>query len=395
MLRSQSGGSTETVAQTQAATEAAILVAVRIRPFSAKEEAQLEQPDERQYVPTASNFMHYAEAARSSGKTLRKVVHAIDEHVLVFDPADENDTGGRAVPMGASNKRHKDMRFAFDRVYDETSTQQDVYQGTTKGLLDAVLGGFNATVFAYGATGCGKTFTITGSESDPGVVVLAMQELFERIGKSDNEVEVTVSYLEVYNETIRDLLGDGRALALRDDARQSVTVAGLSAHRPENAQAVMQLLARGNKNRTMSATAANAVSSRSHAVLQVQVRQTPRGGSGLATHVMAATLSIIDLAGSERATVAQGKRVREGANINRSLLALANCINALSDKRQRHVPYRDSKLTRLLKFALAGNSRTAMITCVSPSSVYYEETHNTLKYADRAKRIATHVQRNT
>ncbi|KAJ2815485.1 tubulin-dependent ATPase kip3, partial [Coemansia erecta] len=159
----------------------------------------------------------------------------------------------------------------------------------------------------------------------------------------------------------------------------------------------MALMVRGNANRTMSPTEANAVSSRSHAVLQVHVRQKPRAG-GLQTDVTSATLSIIDLAGSERATVARnnGARMREGANINRSLLALANCINALCDhKTKRHIPYRDSKLTRMLKFSLGGNCRTVMITCVSPASTYYEETHNTLKYANRAKNIKTTVARNT
>ncbi|KAJ2842646.1 tubulin-dependent ATPase kip3, partial [Coemansia erecta] len=159
----------------------------------------------------------------------------------------------------------------------------------------------------------------------------------------------------------------------------------------------MELMIHGNSNRTMSPTEANAVSSRSHAVMQVHVKQRPKAG-GLQTDVTMATLSIIDLAGSERATVTRnnGARMREGANINRSLLALANCINALCDQRtKRHIPYRDSKLTRLLKFSLGGNCRTVMITCVSPASTYFEETHNTLKYANRAKNIKTTVARNT
>ncbi|KAI8321184.1 kinesin-domain-containing protein, partial [Martensiomyces pterosporus] len=338
-----------------------------------------------------------------SAKAIRKVVHTIDDHVLVFDPPDENDTSGRRAPVGASNKRHKDIRFVFDRVYGEDSTQRDVYEGTTRGLLDSVMAGYNATVFAYGATGCGKTYTISGCPEDPGVIFLTMQELFERVTSAEDEktIEVTLSYLEVYNETIRDLLvPDGTvsgALALREDARQSVTVAGLSEHIPHNVDEVMGLMVRGNANRTMSPTEANAVSSRSHAVLQVNIKQKPKSG-GLQTDVTSATLSIIDLAGSERATVTRnnGARMREGANINRSLLALANCINALCDqKHKRHIPYRDSKLTRLLKFSLGGNCRTVMITCVSPASTYYEETHNTLKYANRAKNIKTTVAKNT
>ncbi|KAJ2024346.1 tubulin-dependent ATPase kip3, partial [Coemansia sp. S85] len=332
-----------------------------------------------------------------NSKAIRKVVHTIDDHVLVFDPPDEN--GQQRAHVGASNKRHKDIRFVFDRVYGEESSQRDVYEGTTRGLLDSVMHGYNATVFAYGATGCGKTYTISGCAEDPGVVFLTMQELFERITIAEDErtVEVALSYLEVYNETIRDLLCESGPLALREDARQGVTVAGLSEHVPRSVSEVMDLMVRGNANRTMSPTEANAVSSRSHAVLQVHVRQKPRSG-GLQTDVTTATLSIIDLAGSERATVAQNSnaRMREGANINRSLLALANCINALCDqKTKRHIPYRDSKLTRMLKFSLGGNCRTVMITCVSPASTYFEETHNTLKYANRAKNIKTTVNKNT
>ncbi|KAJ2854226.1 tubulin-dependent ATPase kip3 [Coemansia erecta] len=392
-------------------SEAAILVAVRVRPFNSKEKALLPRVPSMHIGPTARNFMNYDDSSDqqqqqqqqpTGTQVIRKVVHPIDDHVLVFDPPDENDDNRRAT-VGASNKRYKDIRFVFDRVYNEESTQRDVYEGTTRGLLDSVMNGYNATVFAYGATGCGKTYTISGCPEDPGVIFLTMQELFERLRAAEDEktIDVTVSYLEVYNETIRDLLNPdsthSTCLTLREDAQQGVTVIGLSEHIPKSVEEVMELMVRGNANRTMSPTEANAVSSRSHAVLQVNVRQKPRAG-GLQTDVTTATLSIIDLAGSERATVARnnGMRKREGANINRSLLALANCINALCDqKTKRHIPYRDSKLTRLLKFSLGGNCRTVMITCVSPASTYYEETHNTLKYANRAKNIKTTVAKNT
>ncbi|KAJ1722503.1 tubulin-dependent ATPase kip3 [Coemansia erecta] len=403
-LAASASGSAAPKAPNNSSSEAAILVAVRVRPFSAQERAQLPRPPQpTHFGPTARNLANYEDTTAPSSQqpTLRKVVHTIDDHVLVFDPPSEE--GDRRSTVGASNRRHKDIRFVFDRVYGEESTQGDVYEGTTRGLLDSVMGGYNATVFAYGATGCGKTYTISGSAEDPGVIFLTMRELFDRISAAEDEkaIDVSLSYLEVYNETIRDLLapesGGVAGLALREDAQQSITVTGLSEHVPGSVDQVIELMERGNANRTMSPTEANAVSSRSHAVLQVHVRQRPRA-SGLQTDVTTATLSIIDLAGSERATVARnsGTRLREGANINRSLLALANCINALCDVRtKRHVPYRDSKLTRLLKFSLGGNCRTVMITCVSPASTYYEETHNTLKYANRAKNIKTTVARNT
>lgn len=267
--------------------------------------------------------------------------------------------------------------------------------------MDSVLDGYNATVFAYGATGCGKTHTITGTVQQPGVIFLTMQELFERIAdRSDDKVtEVSLSYLEIYNETIRDLLvpgGSKTGLMLREDANQAVSVAGLSSHHPQNVQEVMDMIVRGNEYRTMSPTEANATSSRSHAVLQINVAQKDRNADINEPHTMA-TLSIIDLAGSERASATKnrGERLTEGANINKSLLALGSCINALCDPRKKnHIPYRNSKLTRLLKFSLGGNCKTVMIVCVSPSSQHFDETQNTLRYANRAKNIQTKVTRN-
>lgn len=244
-----------------------------------------------------------------------------------------------------------------------------------------------------------------------------MQELFEKIQDLQEEkvTEITLSYLEIYNETIRDLLVEGgskQPLMLREDAHQAVSVAGLSSHRPQNVslgvcpstiithrlqvQEVMDILVRGNEYRTMSPTEANATSSRSHAVLQINVSSKDRNASVNEPHTMA-TLSIIDLAGSERASATKnrGERLLEGANINKSLLALGSCINALCDPRKRnHVPYRNSKLTRLLKFSLGGNCRTVMIVCVSPSSAHFDETQNTLRYANRAKNIQTKVTKN-
>jgi kinesin family protein 18/19 len=298
-------------------------------------------------------------------------------------------------------KRVKDQQFAFDRVFDENTTQAEVYESTTRGLMDSVMDGYNATVFAYGATGCGKTHTITGTAQQPGIIFLTMQELFEKIAERSDEkaTEVSLSYLEIYNETIRDLLvpgGSKQGLMLREDANQAVSVAGLTSHHPRDVQEVMDMIVQGNEYRTVSPTAANATSSRSHAVLQINVAQKDRNADVNEPHTMA-TLSIIDLAGSERASATKnrGERLLEGANINKSLLALGGCINALCDPRKKnHVPYRNSKLTRLLKFSLGGNCKTVMIVCVSPSSAHFDETQNTLRYANRAKNIQTKVTRN-
>lgn len=335
------------------------------------------------------------------GAVIRKVINVVDDKMLIFDPPETHSPQARAAQrFGTNTKRIREHRFVFDRLFDGDASQEEVYANTTRPLLDSVLDGYNATVFAYGATGCGKTHTISGTPMEPGIIFLTMKELFERIEelRDTKHVELSLSYLEIYNEAIRDLLdpSPSKSLVLREDANQRISVSNLSTHKPENVHEVMDMIIQGNQNRTVSPTAANATSSRSHAVLQINVVQRSRTASISEAHTFA-TLSIIDLAGSERASATKnrGHRLLEGANINKSLLALGNCINALCDPRRRnHVPYRDSKLTRLLKFSLGGNCKTVMIVCVSPSSRHYDETLNTLKYADRAKKIKTKVIRN-
>ena len=227
-----------------------------------------------------------------------------------------------------------------------------------------------------------------------------MADLFQQIEdrKDEYTAEVVVTFLEIYNEEIRDLLAEPGSptqrggLQIRED--KSVKVAGLTELRPETAEQVKQIVLMGNLRRTQSPTHANETSSRSHAVLQVHVTQSPRTAS-LTEERLMGTLSIIDLAGSERAaaTTNMGQRMVEGANINKSLLALGNCINALCESggAVRHVPYRNSKLTRLLKFSLGGNCKTVMIVCVAPTSLHFDDTHNTLIYAERATKIKTRV----
>ncbi|KAF2151825.1 kinesin family protein [Myriangium duriaei CBS 260.36] len=377
-----------------------ITVAVRVRPFTIREAAQLTKTEDGPLF-LGDGSLAAAPTPKLGQKGIRSIVKVVDDRCLVFDPPEDAPMQRVSRAMMPTGKRTKDQTFGFDKVFDENVTQGEVYEATTRGLLDSVLDGYNATVFAYGATGCGKTHTITGTAQQPGIIFLTMQELFERIAELQEEkvTEITLSYLEIYNETIRDLLAPStskQGLMLREDANQAVSVAGLSSHRPQNVQEIMDILIRGNAARTQSPTDANATSSRSHAVLQINVAQKERNAAITEPTTMA-TLSIIDLAGSERASATRnrGERLLEGANINKSLLALGSCINALCDPRKKnHVPYRNSKLTRLLKFSLGGNCKTVMIVCVSPSSVHFDETQNTLRYANRAKNIQTKVVRN-
>ncbi|XP_076855748.1 kinesin-like protein KIF19 isoform X2 [Brachyhypopomus gauderio] len=323
----------------------------------------------------------------------RIVAHRIDDQmVLLKDPLEDPDDILRA-------HRSREKTYMFDVAFDYTATQEEVYRATTKGLIEGLISGFNATVFAYGPTGCGKTYTMLGTDKEPGIYVRTLNDLFKAIEETSDDMQysVSMSYLEIYNEMIRDLLNPASGfLDLREDSKGEIQVAGITEVSTINAREIMELLMKGNKQRTQEPTAANQTSSRSHAVLQVAVRQQSRCRDVL-QEVRFARLFMIDLAGSERAAQTQnrGQRLKEGAHINRSLLALGNCINALSEKNgNKYVNYRDSKLTRLLKDSLGGNSRTVMIAHISPASMAFEESRNTLTYADRAKNIRTRVKRN-
>ncbi|NWU78953.1 KIF19 protein, partial [Onychorhynchus coronatus] len=314
------------------------------------------------------------------------------QRVVLMDPSEDPDDILRA-------NRPREKTFVFDVVFDHTATQEEVYVSTTKSLIEGVISGYNATIFAYGPTGTGKTYTMLGTDSEPGIYIRALDDLFKGLGAIAEEVDCTVSmsYLEIYNEVIRDLLNPSSGfLDLREDSRGSIQIAGITEVSTTNAQEITQLLMKGNKQRTQEPTAANGASSRSHAVLQVTVTQRSRRKETGEEVRRIGKLFMVDLAGSERAAQTQnrGKRMKEGAHINRSLLALGNCINALSEKggsRAQFVNFRDSKLTRLLKDSLGGNSRTVMIAHISPASSSFEESRMTLIYAYRAKNIKTQV----
>ncbi|KAK4876973.1 hypothetical protein RN001_009479 [Aquatica leii] len=327
----------------------------------------------------------------------RNVIKISNEHTVVFDPKEEDDPffyhGVQQKNRDIMKRANKNLSFSFDYVFNEDSSNEMVFEGSTKSLIDTLMKGYNCSVFVYGATGAGKTHTMLGSQDDPGITFLTLMELFKQKEalQNEREFEIGMTYLEVYNETVQDLLNPGTPLSLREDAKYGVIVAGIKMHRIEDSNILFDLLAQGNRNRTQHPTDANTESSRSHAVFQVYLRMKVKASNEIST----SKLSMIDLAGSERgaATGFSGARFTEGANINKSLLALGNCINSLADGR-KHIPYRDSKLTRLLKDSLGGNCQTVMIANISPSALNYEDTYNTLKYAMRAKKIKASVKKN-
>ncbi|XP_066249939.1 kinesin-like protein KIF18A [Euwallacea similis] len=325
------------------------------------------------------------------------VVKVIDNQTLIFDPKQSDDPffyhGVEQKRRDLLKKANKDITFNFDRIFSNISTNMEVFMNSTKSLIETLMEGCNCSVFAYGATGAGKTFTMIGNSEHPGITYLTMKELFDRKEElsAERDFKLMATYIEVYNELVKDLLNAGASLNLREDAKYGVMIQGVKGHNIHNPDQLFELLEQGNKRRTQHPTDSNEESSRSHAVFQVYIQMTSKATK----EVSRAKLSMIDLAGSERgsATGFAGARFKEGANINKSLLALGNCINSLADG-HRHVPYRDSKLTRLLKDSLGGNCFTIMIANVSPSSMSFEDTYNTLKYATRAKKIKSSLKRN-
>ncbi|XP_056451420.1 kinesin family member 4 isoform X3 [Gadus chalcogrammus] len=288
--------------------------------------------------------------------------------------------------------------FTYDYVFDPMAEQEEVFTVAVSPLLSGLFKGYHATVLAYGQTGSGKTFSMGGTytsaqEDQPcvGVIPRVIQRIFQEKDKGSCDFTLTVSYLEIYNEDILDLLcpsKDKPAISIREDPKEGIKIVGLTERVVRSAQEMVACLELGNSSRTVGSTAMNAESSRSHAIFTITLEQRRSKDK---SDSMVSKLHLVDLAGSERQkkTKAEGDRLKEGISINRGLLALGNVISALGEesKKGTHVPYRDSKVTRLLQDSLGGNSHTLMIACVSPADSNIEETINTLRYADRARKI--------
>lgn len=307
------------------------------------------------------------------------------------------------VRTGGVTDKSARKTYTFDMVFGQPSKQIDVYKSVVCPILDEVITGYNCTIFAYGQTGTGKTFTMEGErspdeeftwEEDPlaGIIPRTLHQIFEKLTASGTEFSVKVSLLEIYNEELFDLLSStdmSERLQLYDDPRnkRGVIVKGLEEITVHNKNEVYQILERGTAKRKTACTLMNAYSSRSHSVFTVTIHMkeiTPEGEE----LVKIGKLNLVDLAGSENVgrSGAVDKRAREAGNINQSLLTLGRVITALVE-RTPHVPYRESKLTRILQDSLGGHTRTSIIATVSPASINLEETLSTLDYANRAKSI--------
>ncbi|KAJ6789324.1 hypothetical protein PWT90_01064 [Aphanocladium album] len=282
--------------------------------------------------------------------------------------------------------------FTFDRVFDMDCQQQDIFDFSIRPTVDDILNGYNGTVFAYGQTGAGKSYTMMGTSIDDdsgrGVIPRIVEQIFASIMSSPSTIEYTVrvSYMEIYMERIRDLLApQNDNLPVHEEKNRGVYVKGLLEIYVSSVQEVYEVMRRGGNARAVAATNMNQESSRSHSIFVITITQknveTGSAKSG--------QLFLVDLAGSEKVgkTGASGQTLEEAKKINKSLSALGMVINALTDGKSSHVPYRDSKLTRILQESLGGNSRTTLIINCSPSSYNDAETLSTLRFGTRAKNI--------
>ncbi|XP_057328265.1 kinesin-like protein KIF13B isoform X4 [Microplitis mediator] len=309
-------------------------------------------------------------------------------------------------------ERNKPKTFAFDHCFysldpgsENFASQDFVFDALGRDILDNAFQGYNACIFAYGQTGSGKSYTMMGSGDNKGIIPRLCDNLFDMIAKqqsSELSYKVEVSYMEIYNEKVHDLLDpkpNKQSLKVREHNVLGPYVDGLSQLAVTSYQDIDNLMTEGNKSRTVAATNMNSESSRSHAVFSVILTQTLTDMRSGVTGEKVSRMSLVDLAGSERAvkTGAVGDRLKEGSNINKSLTTLGLVISKLADQnsggknRDKFVPYRDSVLTWLLKDNLGGNSKTVMVATISPAADNYEETLSTLRYADRAKRIVNHA----
>ena len=342
--------------------ETTVRVAVRCRPFNSKEKANNES----------------------------SCVRISSDQVVLVNPAGHNE----------------EHSFAFDLVIDENATQESVWVAVGVPILNKAFNGYNGTIFAYGQTGSGKTWSMQGAEGDDlqGIIPRMNNQLFVRV---DEEMKkrptvqflITVSYFEIYNEVIFDLLDSSDrkkksaaakgGLEIKEHPVLGVYVKGLQEIVVDSASKLQNIIDQGMRNRTVASTQMNADSSRSHSVFIINLHQ--KDVEDESKNVFA-KVNLVDLAGSERvkSTGATGTVLKEGANINKSLSALGNVINALveaSKGKGAFIPYRNSKLTRVLQESLGGNSITAMLAALSPAACNFEETLSTLKYANRAKAI--------
>ena len=347
----------------------------------------------RPFLPFEISQLNTISGQNLDNKQLsKKSILQVENNNICYlqDPNDENGYGKNV------------KAFPFNHIFTEKDNNKSIFEKIIKKLVDNILLGFNSTALAYGVTGTGKTHTMFGdiyqnNNNEKGICIYAVEYLFNKLNLEKEKFLIKISYLEIYNEQVIDLLTETQSnegIMIIEDPNKGVIVPELTEKIVIDSSQVINYLKLGNKRRTMGSTGSNQFSSRSHAIMEINIEQKIKNKNK--EEIINSKLLFVDLAGSERGGMEKGIRREEGSNINKSLLALGKSINILADKSKKgsFVPYRDSKLTRLLKDSLGGNISTIMIACVSPSPLCYEETNSTLKYATRANKIEKKVTRN-
>lgn len=316
---------------------------------------------------------------------------------------------GKSIELLMGSNAISNKSYGFDRVFSQAADQSMIFEDTVRPILEEMLAGYNCTIFAYGQTGTGKTYTMSGDmtetlgmlSDEAGIIPRVLQKLFEKLEASDTESLVKCSFIELYNEDLRDLLSadESAKLKIYDDASKrghiSTVVQGMEEKHIKNAAEGIKVLQDGSLKRQVAATKCNDLSSRSHTVFTISTYVKKPNENGGDDYLSAGKLNLVDLAGSEniQRSGAENKRAAEAGLINKSLLTLGRVINALVD-RSAHIPYRESKLTRILQDSLGGRTKTCIIATISPAKGNLEETISTLDYAFRAKNIKNKPQTN-
>ena len=360
-------------------------VYVRIRPFLPKEYQKLRRNNSTSLITNQFQVQN-----NKNIQILNSIFIVNNKTLYVLDPKHNNP---------------QEKKYYFNKIFTEQEKNKDVFEQAIKPTINNVINGYNSTTLAYGVTGTGKTHTIFGdlalSNGEDGVAIKACEFLFNKLNKEyfSDDYEIKVSYIEIYNENVIDLLNNENeniSLMIIEDPNKGVYVHNVKEFIINNTNELKKLICQGNKRRTMAPTNQNKFSSRSHAILQLSLKRKAYNEKNNNFDIYYSKFLIVDLAGSERGGLEKGKRREEGANINKSLFTLGSCINILSDKNRngKFIPYRDSKLTRLLKDSLGGNILTVMLVCVSPSGESYDESISSLNYANRAKKIKKKIFQN-
>ena len=345
-------------------------VYVRIRPFISKEILKLKRNNSSSLL-TGNN---------ANNKTNHESIFRVENRSLyVYD----------------NKYNRKERKYVFNDIFTEKNNNDNVFDVSIKPMINNVINGYNSTCLAYGVTGTGKTHTIFGDlvfkNGEDGIAIKACDYLFKKLSNKyfEDDFIIKVSYIEIYNENVIDLLNsESTSLMIIEDPNKGVYCQNIKEYVINNCLELKKIICQGNKRRTMAPTNQNKFSSRSHAILQISLERKSFNDEANNFDIYFSKFLMVDLAGSERGGLEKGKRREEGANINKSLFTLGSCINILSDKNKsgKFIPYRDSKLTRLLKDSLGGNILTVMLVCISPSRESYDESISSLNYAARAKK---------